>query len=76
MNTNARLWSTLARALVRQQLEAFPAVALEAADGVSAEVFAAAVLQLALVDVWRRTSQSCVSGIFLDECVTFFCLFV
>lgn len=57
-----RLWPTLARALVRQQLEAFPAVALEAADGVPAEVLAAAVLQLALVDVWRRRSPAVTSA--------------
>ena len=42
---------TLTRTLICQQLEAFPAVALKAADGVPAEVFAAAVVKLTLVNI-------------------------
>lgn len=62
MSNSVRLRPTLAGALVRQQLEAFPAVALEAADGVLAKVLAAAVLQLALVDVWGRTGPTVTSA--------------
>lgn len=51
--------STLTRAFIRQQLEAFPAVALEAADGVAAEVLAAAVLQLTLVDICGGQADVC-----------------
>lgn len=50
---------TLTGSFVRQQLEAFSAVALEAADGVPAEVVASAVVQLTLVDVCgeQRTAR-------------------
>ena len=42
---------TLAGALVSEQFEALPTVTQEAADGVLAEVFAATVVQLALIDI-------------------------
>lgn len=42
----------LTRTLICQQLEAFSAVALKAADGVPAEVFAAAVVKLTLVNIF------------------------
>lgn len=45
----------MTRTLIRQQLEAFSAVALEAADGVPAGVFAAAVVRLTLVDICGGT---------------------
>lgn len=48
---------TLTGALVREQLEALPTVALEASDGVSAEVFAAAVVKLTLVDICVGTGE-------------------
>lgn len=64
-----RLRPTLAGALVRQQLEALPAVALEAADGVPAEVLAAAVLELALVDVWKGDDQISQREVSSRECL-------
>lgn len=42
----------LTRTLICQQLEAFSAVALKAANGVSAEVFAASVVMLTLIDIF------------------------
>lgn len=48
---NAGAISTLTRTLICQQLEAFSAVALEAADGVPAEVIATAVVKLTLIDI-------------------------
>lgn len=47
--------STLTRAFIRQQLEALSAVALEAANGVLAEVIAAAVVNLAFVNICGET---------------------
>lgn len=47
-------FSTLTWTFIRQQLEAFSAIALKAADGVSAEVITAAVLMLTLVNVCGR----------------------
>lgn len=43
--------STLTRTFICQQLETFSAVALKAANGVPAEVFATAVVKLTLVDI-------------------------
>lgn len=57
-NTYFRVVSTLTRAFVRQQLVAFSAVALKAANGVSAEVLAAAVLELTLVNIYGKRTIS------------------
>lgn len=42
----------LTRTFICQQLEAFSAVALKAADGVPAEVFTSAVVKLTLIDIF------------------------
>lgn len=54
---------TLTRTFVREQLEALPAVALKAADGVSAEVFAASVVKLALVDICGGTGEDILTAL-------------
>lgn len=48
---NTRSVPTLTRAFICQQLEAFSAVTLKAANGVPAEVLAAAVVMLTLVNI-------------------------
>ena len=50
--------STLTRAFIRLQLKALSAVALKAADGVPAEVFTAAVVNLALVNIWEKQATA------------------
>lgn len=67
---------TLAGTLIRQQLEALPAVALKAADGVSAEVFAAAIVKLAFVDICGGTGEDILTALqadFLHTSVTSTC---
>ena len=54
---NSGAISILARTFVCQQLEASSAVALKAANGVPAEVFAAAVANLTLVNVCGETGD-------------------
>lgn len=48
----------MTRTFICEQLEAFSAVALKATDGVSAEVFAAAILKLTLVNICGRQVKS------------------
>lgn len=54
---------TLAWTLVCEQLEALPAVALKASDGVSAEVFAAAIVKLALIDICGGTGEDILTAL-------------
>lgn len=46
----------LTRTFICQQLETFSAIALKAANGVPAEVFATAVMKLTLIDIFARFS--------------------
>lgn len=54
---------TLAWTLVCEQLEPLPTVALKASDGVSAEVFAAAIVKLTLIDICGGTGEDILTAL-------------